>query len=46
MSKKPVQFTHNGSSKAVFVDGGENLLNMLRRGVGDLTPKYGCGQGT
>ena len=46
MSKKPVQFTHNGASKAVFVDGGENLLNMLRRGIGDLTPKYGCGQGT
>lgn len=46
MSKKPVQFTHNGSAKAVFVNGGENLLEMLRRGVGDLTPKYGCGQGT
>ena len=46
MSKKPVQFTHNGSAKALFVNGGENLLEMLRRGVGDLSPKYGCGQGT
>lgn len=46
MSKTPVQFTLNGSSKAVFVDGGSNLLDTLRRGVGDLTPKYGCGQGT
>ena len=25
---------------------GQNLLDMLRRGVGDLTPKFGCGQGT
>ena len=24
----------------------QNLLMSLRRGVGDLTPKYGCGQGT
>ena len=46
MSKKPVQFTHNGAAKALFVNGGENLLEMLRRGVGDLSPKYGCGQGT
>ncbi len=44
--KKPIQFVHNGSDKAVFVDEGENLLDVLRRGVGDLTPKYGCGQGT
>ncbi|MGI9514855.1 MAG: (2Fe-2S)-binding protein [Anderseniella sp.] len=46
MSKKPVQFTLNGESKAVFVDDGQNLLDVLRRGVGDLSPKYGCGQGT
>ncbi|MEO0327988.1 MAG: (2Fe-2S)-binding protein [Pseudomonadota bacterium] len=46
MSKTPVQFSLNGSSKAIFVDGGANLLEVLRRGLGDLTPKYGCGQGT
>ena len=46
MAKTPVQFRLNGSDKAVFVDGGENLLNVLRRGVGDMSPKYGCGQGT
>lgn len=46
MSKKPVQFTLNGDSKAVFVEDGQNLLDVLRRGVGDLSPKYGCGQGT
>ncbi|NNJ74309.1 MAG: (2Fe-2S)-binding protein [Anderseniella sp.] len=46
MSKKPVQFTLNGDSKAVFVEDGQNLLDVLRRGIGDLSPKYGCGQGT
>ncbi|MEM7633136.1 MAG: (2Fe-2S)-binding protein [Pseudomonadota bacterium] len=46
MSKKPLQFTLNGDSKAVFVEDGQNLLDVLRRGVGDLSPKYGCGQGT
>jgi len=46
MSKKPVQFTLNGDGKAVFVEDGQNLLDVLRRGVGDLSPKYGCGQGT
>jgi len=46
MSKKPVQFSLNGDSKAVFVEDGQNLLDVLRRGVGDLSPKYGCGQGT
>ncbi len=46
MSKKPVQFTLNGDNKAVFVEDGQNLLDVLRRGVGDLSPKYGCGQGT
>ena len=45
MSKTPVQFRLNGSDAAVFVDGGSNLLDTLRRSVGDLTPKYGCGQG-
>jgi carbon-monoxide dehydrogenase small subunit len=46
MARKPVQFRLNGEDKAVFVADGENLLDVLRRGVGDLTPKYGCGQGT
>ena len=46
MTKKPVQFRLNGSPAAVFADEGQNLLDLLRRGVGDLSPKYGCGQGT
>lgn len=46
MARKPVQFTLNGDPKAVFTADGENLLDLLRRGVGDMTPKYGCGQGT
>lgn len=46
MSKAPIQFSLNGRDMAIFVDGGANLLDVLRRGVGDLSPKYGCGQGT
>lgn len=46
MAKTPVQFTLNGEAKALFVEGGDNLLNVLRRGLGDLSPKFGCGQGT
>ena len=46
MTKTPVQFKLNGSPAAVFVDDAQNLLDALRRGVGDLSPKYGCGQGT
>ena len=46
MAKTPVNFKLNGSDTGVFVEGGDNLLNVLRRGVGDLSPKYGCGQGT
>ncbi|HEX6144254.1 MAG TPA: (2Fe-2S)-binding protein [Geminicoccaceae bacterium] len=46
MSRKPVQFRLNGSDKAVFAEDGQNLLDVLRRGVGDFSPKYGCGQGT
>lgn len=46
MSKTAVQFRHNGSDVAVFVDGGANLLMTLREGLGDTAPKYGCGQGT
>ena len=46
MNKTPLSFQLNGSETAVFVDGGQNLLDVLRRVVGDLSPKYGCGQGT
>jgi carbon-monoxide dehydrogenase small subunit len=46
MAKKPIEFRHNGRDQAVFVEDGQNLLDVLRRGVGDLAPKYGCGQGT
>lgn len=43
--KTPVSFTLNGTETAVFVDPGTNLLDLLRRSCGDLSPKYGCGQG-
>lgn len=46
MAKTPVSFTLNGSEKSAFAEDGQNLLDFLRRGVGDLSPKYGCGQGT
>jgi len=46
MARKPIEFVHNGVEKAAFVEDGQNLLDVLRRGIGDLTPKYGCGQGT
>lgn len=46
MAKTPVSFVLNGAETAVFVDGGANLLDVLRRGVGDLSPKIGCAQGT
>jgi len=46
MAKTPVVFVLNGSERAAFAAPGQNLLELLRRGVGDLSPKYGCGQGT
>ncbi len=46
MTQKPVHFRLNGADKAVFVEDGQNLLDVLRRGIGDFAPKYGCGQGT
>ncbi len=46
MSMKPVTLTLNGTAKAGFATDGQNLLDFLRRGLGDLSPKYGCGQGT
>ncbi|HET7056658.1 MAG TPA: (2Fe-2S)-binding protein, partial [Thermomicrobiales bacterium] len=30
---------------AIFVDDGTNLLVALRELIGDMTPKFGCGQG-
>jgi len=45
MAKTALQFRHNGRDVAVFVDGGANLLATLRDQVGDMTPKFGCGQG-
>ncbi len=46
MAKKPISFVLNGSETSVFVQEGGNLLDELRRNVGDLSSKYGCGQGT
>jgi aerobic carbon-monoxide dehydrogenase small subunit len=46
MAKTPIVFVLNGSERAAFAEPGQNLLEFLRRGVGDLSPKYGCGQGT
>ena len=46
MGKIPVTFRLNGSEVAVFSESGQNLLDVLRRGIGDLSVKYGCGQGT
>ena len=46
MSKIPIQFTLNGKPTSVFANSGANLLEVLRRDVGDMTTKYGCGQGT
>src|ERR1700685_893174 len=45
MAKTALQFRHNDRDVAVFVDGGANLLSTLRDLVGDMTPKFGCGQG-
>jgi carbon-monoxide dehydrogenase small subunit len=46
MARKPIEFRHNGRDQAIFVEEGSNLLDVLRRGIGDFAPKYGCGQGT
>ena len=45
MTKTALQFRHNGRDVAIFVDGGTNLLVALREVIGDMTPKFGCGQG-
>ncbi|MFC4667219.1 (2Fe-2S)-binding protein [Seohaeicola nanhaiensis] len=46
MPKTPLTFTLNDGEVAVFVDPGAALIDVLRRGIGDLTPKQGCAQGT
>lgn len=46
MTARPVHLTLNGVERAAFAEPGQNLLEFLRRGLGDLSPKYGCGQGT
>ncbi|WP_417436091.1 (2Fe-2S)-binding protein [Hoeflea sp.] len=46
MAKTPITFTLNDSEVALFADHGAALIDVLRRGVGDLTPKQGCAQGT
>lgn len=46
MAKTPITFTLNDADAAVFVDPGANLVDVLRKGVGDTTPKQGCNQGT
>lgn len=46
MAKTPVTFILNDAEAALFVDPGAPLIDVLRRGAGDLTPKHGCGQGT
>ncbi len=45
MAKIPLQFRLNGSDRAAFVAPAENLLTLLRRGLNEFGPKYGCGQG-
>lgn len=46
MAKKPISFTLNNSEVGIFVHEGGALIDELRRGAGDLTPKQGCAQGT
>jgi carbon-monoxide dehydrogenase small subunit len=45
MAQTPLQFQHNGREVALMVDGPVNLLFVLREMLGDMTPKFGCGQG-
>jgi carbon-monoxide dehydrogenase small subunit len=46
MAKKPISFTLNDDEVGLFVNEGGALIDALRRGAGDLTPKQGCAQGT
>jgi carbon-monoxide dehydrogenase small subunit len=45
MARTPLTFTLNDAEVALFVAPGANLIDTLRRGAGDLTPKQGCAQG-
>ncbi len=45
MAKSPITFTLNGTSRSIFVEQGGNLLDELRRTIGDFSQKFGCGQG-
>lgn len=45
MARTPLTFTLNDAEVALFVAPGANLIDTLRRGVGDLSPKQGCAQG-
>ena len=45
MARVPLTFILNGAEAALFVEPAANLLDALRRGAGDLTPKQGCAQG-
>jgi carbon-monoxide dehydrogenase small subunit len=42
---KPVTLILNGTERAAFAAEGQTLLDFLRRGIGDTSPKWGCGQG-
>jgi carbon-monoxide dehydrogenase small subunit len=44
--KTSIRFRHNDEEVATFADSGANLLDVLREGVGDLSVKGGCWQGT
>lgn len=46
MPRIPVQFTLNGTAQAAFAEAADSLLTVLRRGLNDFAPKFGCGQGT
>lgn len=46
MAKKPISFILNNAEVGLFVNEGAALIDELRRGAGDLTPKQGCAQGT
>jgi carbon-monoxide dehydrogenase small subunit len=46
MAKKPISFILNNAEVGLFVNEGGALIDELRRGAGDLTPKQGCAQGT
>jgi len=45
MARTPIRFILNGVETGVFAEPGANLLEVLRREAGDLTPKLGCAQG-